>query len=274
MPSRIDDLKEKYGPWAVVTGASAGIGKAMAELLARHGIDLVLVARREDLLQDIASRLQRDAGIACRVIAVDLTDETASEAIDRKTGDLDVGLLVAAAGFGTSGPFSSSDLETERSMFSVNCAAVTDMAHRFARRFIERQSGGIVLMSSVVAFQGVPLSAHYAATKAYIQTLGEGLHSELAKQNVDVVCSAPGPVDTGFAERANLVMANAASPKTVAEATLKALGKRRTVRPGLLARVLAAALAVPRWGRILIMTQVMAGMTRHQRKTSAASRGA
>ena len=121
-------------------------------------------------------------------------------------------------------------------------------------------------MSSVVAFQGVPLSAHYAATKAYIQTLGEGLHSELGRENVDVICSAPGPVKTGFADRANLVMGSAASPEVVAAETLKALGRRRTVRPGVLARLLATALALPRWARISIMTQVMAGMTRHQRE--------
>jgi short-subunit dehydrogenase len=119
------------------------------------------------------------------------------------------------------------------------------------------------MLSSIVAFQGVPGSAHYAATKAYVQTLAEGLHLEWKGHGVDVLALAPGPVATGFAERAKLYMTNAASPDVVAEQGLRALGRVGTARPGLLAKLLGYSLAMtPRWGRIRIMRMVMRGMTR------------
>src|SRR5205823_9088379 len=103
------------------------------------------------------------------------------------TSDLDVGLLVAAAGFGTSGAFIDSPLEEELGMFDVNCRAVTTLAHHFGNRFAKARRGGMVLMSSLLAFQGVPGFANYAATKAYVQSLAEGLRLELSPLGVDVV---------------------------------------------------------------------------------------
>ncbi len=165
----------------------------------------------------------------------------------------DVGLLVAAAGFGTSGPFLRADLTSERAMLATNCSAVVQQTHVFGQRFAERGRGGIVLFGSLVGWQGVPNSAHYAATKAYVQTLAEGIH-----------VSAPGPVKSGFGARANMRMGAASTPETVARETLAALGRRGTVVPGLLRKFLTASLApLPRSLRTRVMGGVMRGMTAH-----------
>lgn len=256
--------KERYGPWAIVTGASDGIGRAFAERLARDGLDLVLVARRREVLETLAAELSRREGIATRVLPLDLsrTDELAR--LERETASLDVGLLVAAAGFGTSGSFVDGPIERELALLDVNCRAVLVLAHAFGRRFSQRGRGGLVLMSSLLAFQGVPLAAHYAASKAYVQSLAEGLRLELAPAGVDVVACAPGPVASGFAAVADMQMSFALDPASVPKPTLAALGRRTTVRPGWLSKLLEASLKLPRWARVRILGRVMAGMTRHR----------
>ena len=256
-------LRTRYGPWAVVTGASDGIGREMAAHLAAAGLNLVLVARRREVLAQTAAELTAIYGTEMRVIEADLARDAGVEAVVAGTGDVDAGLLVAAAGFGTSGAFLDSRLEEELAMLGVNCRAVVVLSRHFGRRFAERGRGGMVLMGSLVGFQGVPNAAHYAATKAYVQALAEGLHLELAPQGVDVIASAPGPVHSGFAARAHLRMGMAARPEVVARGTLNALGRRNTVRPGLLSKALEAALTpLPRWARARVMGNIMAGMTK------------
>jgi short-subunit dehydrogenase len=198
---RKDMFALRYGPWAVVTGASDGIGRSFAAAIAKSGLNLVIVARREDALRDLAERLRHDYRVAVTAIVADLSSSEESARIERETRDLDVGLLIAAAGFGVSGPFVDNDIYVELNMIDVNCRALAQLTHAFARRFATRKSGGIILMSSLVAFQGVPLAANYAATKAYVQTLAEGLHDELRPLGVDVLASAPGPVKSGFGHR-------------------------------------------------------------------------
>ncbi|GJE02601.1 SDR family NAD(P)-dependent oxidoreductase [Methylobacterium isbiliense] len=255
-------LRDRYGPAALVTGASDGIGRAFARRLAGAGLDLVLVARREAVLADLARELQDRHGIAARVLAADLSDAAQVECVVRASADLEIGLLVAAAGFGTSGPFVEGDPGTELAMIDVNCRALAQLTHTFARRFVARGRGGIVLMSSLVAFQGVARAANYAATKAYVQTLAEGLHAELRPRGIDVLASAPGPVLSGFGQRAAMRITSGATPEEVAAATLRALGRSATVRPGLLAKALELSLKpLPRSGRVHMMGRVMAGMT-------------
>ncbi|KAF0124024.1 MAG: short chain dehydrogenase/reductase family oxidoreductase [Xanthobacteraceae bacterium] len=255
----------RYGPVAVITGASDGIGRAMALDLAGDGFGLVLAARRRDRLEAVAAEAEKRSGLTPVVVAGDLGTDAGIEALVAATSALDVGLLVCAAGFGTSGPFHAADSGNERDMLRLNCESAMLTTHHFTRRFIARGKGGIVLMSSLVAFQGVPRAAHYAATKAYIQTLAEGLRRELAPLGVDVVASAPGPVSTGFAARAAMTMGSAEKPEVVARQTLAALGRKTTVRPGFLAKLLEASLApLPRGGRVRIMELVMRGMTTGQ----------
>jgi short-subunit dehydrogenase len=195
----------------------------------------------------------------------DLTTDLGVNRVVSATAQLDVGLLVAAAGFGTSGPFIASPLGGEQEMLAVNCRAVLMLSHEFASRFVARGRGGLVLMSSLLAFQGTPRAAHYAATKAYIQTLAEGLREELRPLGVDVIACAPGPIHSGFGTRADMQMSFAQAPEVVARKTLRALGRRSTVRPGWLSKFLEMSLSMlPRWGRVKVMGLVMRGMTAHQ----------
>lgn len=257
---------QQYGPWAFVTGASDGIGKAFAIALAETGFSLVLIARRYDLLEQLAQELGHRFGTKCNIAFADLATPAGVETVIQQTQTLDIGLLVAAAGYGTSGKFVGATLAEELSMIDMNCRAVVAHTHHFANRFKLRGSGGIVLMSSIVAFQGTAHSAHYAATKAFIQTFVEGLRIELKPHNVDVIAVVPGPVLSGFAERDNLRMGMMQSPDVVANGALAALGKCTTVRPGWLSKCLGYTLSTaPRWGRIRIMSAIMDGMTKHQK---------
>jgi short-subunit dehydrogenase len=256
----------RYGRWAVVTGASEGIGAAFARELARAGLDLVLVARREERLRALAEQLDGEYGACSVVVSADLSSARGVEEALRQIEAIeDVGVLVASAGFGTSGPFLEASLEQELAMIDVNCRAVAAMTHRLGRRFVAQGRGGIVLLSSLLAFQGVPRAANYAATKAYVQSLAEGLRLELGPRGVDVIACAPGPIKSGFAARANMQMNMTQPPDAVALTTLRALGRWGTVRPGWLSKLLEASLAtLPRWGRTRVLKQVMGGMTSHQ----------
>jgi hypothetical protein len=255
-------FRARYGPWALITGASNGIGKALASQLAARGINLVLVARTGPALQAVADDLRQRHRVKTIVIAADLADPNAvdglDDAIHDAIGHLDVGLVVLAAGFGTTAAFADAPLAGELEMIAVNITAVTRLAHTFARRLSIRGRGAIVLFGSIVGWQGVPGQATYAATKAYVQTLAEALHHELAPRGVDVLSVAPGPVHTGFAARAGLTMNSAATPDVVARAALAALGRRTTVVPGVRGKFLTTALAMlPRALRIRIMAAII-----------------
>lgn len=272
MSRRLSSLRERYGPWAVVTGASDGIGRAIARALAEARVHVVLVARRQPQLEGLARELSASYGVQTQVEAADLAIAGQVEALIDRTRHLDVGLLVASAGFGTSGSFVDAPLASELEMIDVNCRAVVALSHAFAGRFTARGGGGLILMSSVVAFQGVPRAATYAATKAFIQTFAEGLRHELAPHRVDVLASAPGPVQSGFAARASMTMSRAVSPDAVARETLAGLGRVGTVRPGWLSKMLGGSLMLlPRAGRVRVMASVMAGMTNRDKAVAKSS---
>lgn len=250
----------------MVTGASSGIGRAIAVQLGKRGLNVVAVARRGDVLEDVRAELQARFNVKTMAVPADLAREEGFSALVSATDDLDVGLLVAAAGFGTSGSFLRANVAVELEMLELNCGAVLRQSLHFGRRFARRGRVGLVLMGSLVGFQGVPSSANYAATKAYVQTLAEGLHLELRPQGVDVLASAPGPVHSGFEARAGMRMNSAIEPHIVALETLAALGHRTTVAPGLLTKVLMYSLApLTRPLRSRIMGRVMGNITKHQR---------
>jgi uncharacterized protein len=237
----------------------------MASDLAARGLSLVLVARRRDRLEALAKALGTAHGVEVEVIAADLGTEAGVAAVLAALPGKEIGLYAGAAGFATAGAFTQGSVEQELNMIDVNCQALCALAHPLARSMQARGRGGIVLMSSIVAFQGVANSANYAATKAYVQAFAEGLAAELKPFGVDVVASAPGPVDTGFAARADMKMGSAATPEVVARETIAALGRRTTVRPGGLAKLLGHGLGLlPRRFRSRILGQIMQGMTRHR----------
>lgn len=258
-------FRSRYGPWAVVTGASSGIGRALATELAGVGLNLVLVARSREALDRLAAELATAHAVDCRVITLDLADTSAMELLIEATRELDVGLLIASAGFGTSGTFLEGSIATEMEMLHVNCRALMSQVWSFGQRMKKRGRGGIILLGSIVGFQGMPYAAHYAATKAYVQTLGEALAVELAPLGIDVLAAAPGPTTSGFAARAGMTMGAALQPAAIAPSILNALGRRSTTLPGFLSKVLVYSMVpLPRWARVRIMGRVMQGMTRPQ----------
>ncbi|MEO0472059.1 MAG: SDR family oxidoreductase, partial [Bacteroidota bacterium] len=231
-------LRENYGSWALVSGASSGIGREIAHELAAAGFNLVLNARSEKLLRESAEEIQQQFGTAVQFIPADLATDEGIEQLISKSRQYDIGLLVASAGFGTSGSFLHTSIHAERNMIRVNCEGLLSLTHHFAQSFSRQKRGGIILMSSLVAFQGVPFAANYAATKAYVQSLAEGLSIELKEYGIDVLAAAPGPVDSGFGKRANMQMDMSLRPDQVAGPILAALGKKQTVLPGKLTKFL------------------------------------
>ncbi|MGS2727529.1 SDR family NAD(P)-dependent oxidoreductase [Psychroserpens sp. BH13MA-6] len=260
-------LKTHYGEWAIITGASSGIGLELATQLAIAGFNLVIISRSLERLQEVESILKSIADIEIKIVNVDVSAVKGIDQIIEATKGLNIGLFVASAGYGTSGNFIDSSLQIEINMLRVNCEALLSLTHYYSQQFAQQKRGGIILMSSMVAFQGTPYSANYAATKAYVQTLAEGLAIELKPKGVDVLAAAPGPVESGFSKRANMKMSMSLKPSQVGAPILKALGRKTTVLPGLLTKVLVYSLrTVPRWGKVRIMEKVMGGMTEHQRK--------
>lgn len=254
------DLRH-YGPWALITGASDGIGEAMAQRAAADGLNVLLAARSEDKLRALAQNLERANNVQTRVVAADLSTPEGIATLIAAVGTVDIGLAVLAAGFATTKPFTASAVSDELNMVALNVTAVTQLSHVLARRMTARGRGGIILFGSILGWQGVPGEANYAATKAYAQTLAEGLHGELKPLGVDVLCVAPGPVHTGFAARAGMSMKSATTPKVVADAAWAGLGRRVTVVPGARAKFLTLSLApLPRRMRSMILTRAMASM--------------
>lgn len=220
-----------------MTGASSGIGEALARELAGRGISVALAARRLDRLERLAVELRAEHGVEARAIAVDLAEPSAVAELAGATADLSIGLVIANAGFGDKGPFVAREAGEIARMIDVNCRATTLLCHAFAGRLLARGRGGIVITASTAAFQGTPLTAVYAATKAYDLLLAEGLHHELRPHGVDVVALCPGGTDTEGPQRTGVDAAKVPmglmDAKVVARAGLDGLGRRAIVIPGL-----------------------------------------
>jgi short-subunit dehydrogenase len=242
--SKDSALKRRFGPSALITGASDGIGRAFAMQLAEQGFDLILVARRGSVLQEMALDLSTRFGANVRVLAMDLSDPAAVPELMSLTQSAPIGLVVAAAGFGSIGPFLDQDVASEINMVDLNCRSVVELSYGFGQRMAAQRGGGIVLFGSLVGFNGAPLSATYAATKGFVQSFAEGIAVEMRPHGVNVLSVAPGPVGTGFAARAGMQMGQAATPEIIARGALAALGRRTTVRPGFLAKFLGWSLAM------------------------------
>lgn len=259
-----------YGPYAVVTGASAGIGEAFAEQLASRGVQLFLVARRRDKLEALAARLRTEHHVDVRCLALDLAQPGAARALFEQTQDVDVGLLVLNAAVLNVGGFLTSTLEEESQLVRLNVLAPTEVAHLVGRRLKERGRGGIVLVSSVAAVAPAPYQATYAASKAYLTSLGRALGFELAQHGVDVTVVAPGPTDTeGLRNAANIDFSKMPgakmSPTEVAVAALDGLGRRSFVIPGLANRITALLFALlPTRVLVRLYGRMMRGVVKKQ----------
>lgn len=193
--------KTWQGKWALVTGASSGIGEAIAVELAAAGVNLILTARRRDRLEALADRLRAGAPpIRTQVIVADLALESAPQQIFDSTegAGTEVDLLVNNAGFGDYGEFVRSDMDRHVEMVQVNCSAVVRLTRLFLSRMVERRRGDVMIVSSTAAYQPVAYLATYAATKAFDRLLAEALAEEVRRYGVRVSALCPGPTTSEF----------------------------------------------------------------------------
>lgn len=218
------------GKWALVTGASAGIGVALAEELASGRTNLVLTARRRERLEDLARKLEAAHKIQTKIVVADLAQADAPEKIFAFTKEqgIEIELLVNNAGFGAYGEFTSVELSKLTDMVQVNCAAVVHLTRLYAPEMVSRSHGGILIVASTAAFQSVPYISTYAATKAFDLIFAEGLAEELKPHGVRVCALCPGSTESEFAEVAGqthvaATRANRETAEKVARTGLRAL---------------------------------------------------
>lgn len=254
---------QSHGPWALVTGASSGIGEAFAEELAARGCSLVLAARRTEQMAALAQDLAARHGTQSRVIACDLSRAQAPAELAAACTDLDVGLVVSNAGFGLKGPHEGNDPAQMTEMVMVNCHAPMQLAHAFLPRLKARGRGGILFTSSIEGLMGCPYSAAYSATKALVNALGEALWAEAQGSGVDVLTICPGATESEAAARQGIdlaKLANVMPARDVASSALDALGQGPVFFPSAIYKAsFDRLLALPREQALLAMA---AGMKR------------
>jgi len=250
MTETTSTFRDRYGPWALVAGASQGIGEAFSRKLAERGFDLVLIARRTANLEKLANELRASFGVEIRVISLDLGHPDLAKLLRPQIEGLPIGLLVYNACATQIGPFLKSDFKAKLAIVDVNCRGPLVMVSELAPAMVARGKGGILLMSSASGFQGGPLIATYAASKAFNTVLAEGLWEELRKTGVDVLAFVAGATSTPNFVASTPQEKQAASypmtPEDVAEQGLAALGKGPTAVAGRVNRIITFVL-----GRLL-----------------------
>lgn len=247
-------FRDRYGSWALVAGASEGLGAEFAAQLAQRGLNLALVARRAQPLEALAASLRAAHGVEVLALARDLSKAEDLRAIAGATAALDVGLVVCSAALAPIGDFLERPEAEHQALLDVNCRSALYFARHFGPKLVARGRGGLVFLSSLAGLQGSALTAHYAASKAYLRVLAEGLWEELRPSGVDVLAVVAGPTHTPTWEashpRPGRFMPVQPAP-AVASAALSALGRGPVCFPGaaqtalgLLMKLLPASVAV------------------------------
>lgn len=225
-------MTNKYGQWALVTGANSGIGAAFAENLANQGYNIAVVGRRSDATQTMVNHLKKTYSVEAQAIVVDLSEPDFLSKIKDQTNALDVGLLVSNAGDDAMGALLRVELSKLTKMLRLNTQTHLELAHHFGQLFEKRGSGGILLVSSTAGLQGTPFIGNYAGAKAYLLNIGLALNYEMCGTGVDVTVVLPGPTKTpGLLDKPAIPLhtlpAPQMSPKAVASIGLNALGKNK-----------------------------------------------
>ncbi len=274
MVRTMGDFRDRYGSWALVAGASEGVGLAFARALAAQQVNVVMVSRRQSVLDEEAAQLQTTWGIASRTMAVDLSEAGAALAVAEGTADLEIGMFVYCAGADPNfDPFLDAPVEAAESMVLRNCLVPTQLCHHLAQPMVARGRGGIILVSSGAALVGARRMVAYSASKAFDLVLGEALWAELHDKGVDVLSLVLGVTDTPalrrlLAEKGNLASADdgtpipgAATPEEVVADAFENLGAGPTWFVGELLREGAKALgAMERNEAARVMLEAGAGV--------------
>ena len=254
--------------WVLITGASSGFGEEFARQYAEQGHPLILVARRLDRLQALAETLRRQYRIEVVVEQVDLSDIAAVVQLQRRLSErgITVHILINNAGHGLQGPFVDSQLDATLAMVQLDVASLTAVTHVFAQDMRARGRGKILLVASLLAYQGVQNFAVYGAAKAYVLRLGEALHRELKRDGITVTTLCPGMSDTGFAAAAQQKLTPALKrlmmqPAPVVRTGIRALQAGRiSVVPGWANKALVILTwATPRWLHQAFLSRAMNG---------------
>ncbi len=255
-----------YGSWALVAGASEGMGEQFARQLATRGLNLFLVARRREVLEALATDIAGKSGVEVRVLPSDLSKPESLHEIERATADCEIGLLVYNAAVSVIGSFLDHSIEEYRAELEVNCRRPLELAHLFARPMAQRRRGAILLMSSLAGTQGSPYIAHYGATKAWNTVMAEGLWGELSEYGVDVLTCRAGATRTpkylrgsGGDSRSGFVPEM--EPADVVAEALAALGRTPSMVPGRVNRVAATLMQrlLPRRTAVTVMGRASRG---------------
>lgn len=254
---------EKFGPWALVTGASSGIGAEFARQLAGAGLNVVLAARRKTLLDELGHELAERFGVDARTVVVDLSEEQAVAQLAEAVSDVDIGLVISNAGTGNPGDFLEQGHDELVRLFRLNALAHLNIAHHFGPRLARRGGGGILLGGAMGAAHGIPFMANDAGSKAYVQSLGESLHCEFKRLGIHVTVLVVPPTDTAILTKFGLDPAampmKPMSTRQCVSGALVALGKNRSLcLPGAANRLMSAlvppALARTMMGKMIEQT--------------------
>jgi len=241
---------KQYGPWAFVAGASEGVGRAFADTLAGYGLNVVLLARRENVLSEVAGEIERQHGVRTRVLAIDLSAPDASSQVMAKVSDLEIGFFVYCAGSDANYKhFLAAPLEAAESMVQRNCIIPMQLCHHLCGAMVQRQRGAVVIIGSGAGFSGATNMVAYSASKAFDMVFAEALWCELKPRGVDVLGLILGETDTpalrrlrferGLSSRVDEPVKGAESPQDVVNDAMAHLTKgpirlaNRTMRWGL-----------------------------------------
>ena len=233
--------KNTYGDWALVAGATTGIGAELTSQLAAKGYNLVLVARKENDLMEQASSLKKRYGVEVSYVSADLTTQ---EGINKLTQiNEEIGLLVISAGIEVNGSFWKTAIEKEMALIQLNVMAPLQLTHHFCKGMVDRKKGGILLISSLSGHMPNPYFSNYAGTKAYILNFGASLYGELKPKGVDISVLSPGLTNTGMIQDNGMDWSKtpmtAMEPSEVAEIALSNLGKQFLIVPGFKNKMMA-----------------------------------
>lgn len=260
----------KYGPWALVVGAAEGLGEAYTKVLAAHKMNIILVDHQADKMQALAAVMEKEHGIECRQIHLDLKDKQAHIKIMEVIESLDVGLLIYNAAKSLIKPFVKYNTEELNDFVEINTRQQILLVHAFSQKLVKQErGGGILLMSSLAGLIGMQLVSPYAATKAFAWNLAEGLYHDLKSHQIEVMACIAGTIDTptynNTKAQYGLLKPSVMKPEEVAEQSLHRLGKQALFIPGFSNRLNYFILArlLPRKWAAAIANKTMGKMYAH-----------